>query len=188
MSGIKKESLSSIVDVAIRSADYLEKELARAVCLRDRSTGRDLKRANYMIVELQNAIGVEDRRRETDRAWAKAHLSLEEYLGEEFMLMRVIPYIIHLKQPEGCYYSVVTTAGRRHDSYGYLANLLSIVYLEGSIRHVTGSALDALIVERFADFGYGVSPCHAKDQFNRRLGRVIAKGRLRKVLRAEGSR
>ena len=36
----------------------LEEELARAVHLRDRSTGVALKRVNYRIAQLQNAIAV----------------------------------------------------------------------------------------------------------------------------------
>lgn len=119
----------------------------------------------------------------TELAWAKEHLSLEEYLDEEFGLLRVKPHITHLKQDLGCYYSYITAATLAPIEYGILDTAISAIYLEGAVKHITGSALDALIVQRFAENMAGVSPCHAADNFSRKRGRIIAKGRLLKVLR-----
>lgn len=118
-------------------------------------------------------------------AWAKIHLSHEDYLAEEFGLLGVKPHITHLKQDPGCVYSVVTVASPKYELEGDLNTVLWKIYLEGAIESKTGSALDALIVKRFAEFGCGVAPCHAGDNFSRKRGRIMSKGRLFKLLRAE---
>lgn len=112
-------------------------------------------------------------------------LTDEEYLTEEFRLLRVTPHITHLKQDTGCAYSVVTVATPDYETYRNLDIALLKIYLEGSVRHKTGSALDALIVKRFAEFDCGVAPCHAADNFSRKLGRIMSLGRLLKLLRAK---
>ena len=110
-------------------------------------------------------------------------LSLQDYLAEEFKLLGVQPHITHLKQPEGCFYNFVTVATPQYKPYPYLAAVLSEIYADGSRTHKTGSDLDRLLVRRFAELGYGVSPCHAKDNFSRKRGRIISEGRMRKALR-----
>lgn len=113
----------------------------------------------------------------------KHTLSQDDYLAEEFALLGVKPHITHLKQDPGCAYSVVTVATPQYETYQNLSIALLKIYLEGSVRHKTGSALDALIVKRFAEFDCGVAPCHAVDNFSRKLGRIISEGRLLKLLR-----
>ena len=93
-------------------------------------------------------------------------------------------HITHMKLPEDCYYSHITLATRMAEEYRVLDIAVSTIFLEGSTKHITGSALDALIVQRFAEFGAGASPCHAIDNFSRKRGRIIAKGRLLKHLKA----
>lgn len=116
-------------------------------------------------------------------AWAKRHLSLEDYLAEEFCLRGVKPHITHLKQDPGGAYSFVTVASPEYVLYHDLRSALLKIYLEGAIERKTGSALDALIVKRFAEIGCGVAPCHAADNFSRKRGRIMSEGRLLKLLR-----
>lgn len=115
----------------------------------------------------------------------KRTLSLVDYHAEEFGLLGVTSHITHLKQDSNCFYSVVTVATPQYETYRNLDIALSDIYLEGSIRHKTGSALDALIIKRFAEFSCGVAPCHAVDNFNRKRGRIMAEGRMLKLLRAD---
>lgn len=115
----------------------------------------------------------------------KRKLSLVDYHAEEFRLLGVKSHITHLKQEPFCFYSFVTVATPQYETYRNLDIVLSTIYLEGSIRHKTGSALDALIIERFAEFGCGVAPCHATDNFSRKRGRIMAEGRMLKLLRAD---
>lgn len=112
-------------------------------------------------------------------------MNQEEYLAEEFGLLGVKPHITHLKQDSDCVYSFVTVAAPRYELYRDLRTALLEIYLEGAISRKTGSALDALIVKRFAEFGCGVAPCHAADNFSRKRGRIMSKGRLLKLLRKE---
>ena len=113
----------------------------------------------------------------------KRKLSLVDYHAEEFGLLGVKSHITHLKQEPYCFYSFVTVATPQYETYRNLDIALSKIYLEGSIRHKTGSALDALIIKRFAEFGCGVAPCHAADNFSRKRGRIMAEGRLLKLQR-----
>lgn len=111
--------------------------------------------------------------------------SLEEQTDASIKEFDIISHTTHLKQSPGCYYSHITVATRKQEQYQHLDIAISKIYLEGSVTHITGSALDALIVTRFAEYGAGASPCHARDNFSRKRGRVIAKGRLLKLLRAQ---
>lgn len=113
-------------------------------------------------------------------------LTQEEYLTEEFRLLGVKPHITHLKQPDDCYYNVVTVATSTPHDYLRLSMVLSGCYLEGRV--TKRSDLGTLILDRFAEFGFGVALCHHLDQFSRERGRIISEGRLLKLLRAERRR
>ena len=93
-------------------------------------------------------------------------------------------HITHLKQLSGCYYSYITVATRNQEPYHHIRRMISHIYLEGADKHLTGSSLDDLIVQQFAKSGAGASPCHARDNFSRKRGRIIAKGRLLKHIKA----
>lgn len=93
-------------------------------------------------------------------------------------------HITHMKLPEDCYYSHITLATQKAEEYRVLDIAVNTIFLEGSIKHISGSALDALIVRRFAGLGAGASPCHAIDNFSRKRGRIIAKDRLLKHMKA----
>lgn len=112
-------------------------------------------------------------------------LSQEDYLGVEFGLLGVKPHIMHLRQDPGCAYSVITVAAPEYVLYREIHTAILDIFLEGAIKRLTGSALDALIVKRFAELGCGVAPCHAADNFSRKLGRIMSKGRLLKLIRKE---
>lgn len=112
-------------------------------------------------------------------------LSQEDRIDADLAKMGIQAHITHLKQEAPCAYSVVTVATAGYIEYRYLDINLGVVYLEGSIDHTKGSALDALLIERFAEMDTGVSPCHRQDNFSRKRGRIIAKGRLLKLLRTQ---
>lgn len=112
-------------------------------------------------------------------------MNQEEYLAEEFGLLGVKPHITHLKQLEWGYYSFVTIATPRYEEYALLDAALINIYQEGSVLRKNGSALDAFLAEEFGLLGFGVAPCHAVDNFSRKRGRIMAKGRLLKLLRKE---
>jgi len=183
---MKRESLSSIVDIAIHAAEDLENELSMLISTRERSVGMDLKRVNYRIAGVQNSIAVVDKRRAVAPELAKAHLTQEEYLDEEFRLMHVEPHITHLKLSEDSYYSVVTVATEDRLPYIIISKTLNKIYAEGyrSKRRDLG----AFLIDAFTECHCGVALCHHKDQFNRERGRIIAKGRLFKLMRKEGVR
>jgi len=122
-------------------------------------------------------------RKQTDRI--KAHLSQEEYLDEEFRLMHVEPHITHLKQPEDCYYSAVTVASRDEV---FFRNALAVCYAEAYESKNAKHKLGERIINAFRERDCGVALCHHLDQFNRKRGRIIAKGRLFKLMRKEGLR
>lgn len=112
-------------------------------------------------------------------------LSLEERTDARLALYKVRAHITHLRHPVHWEYSVVTVATPEYVEYKHLAVSLGLMYLEGSIHRTKGSALDALLIARFAGLNAGTSPCHRQDNFSRKRGRIIAKGRLLKLLRAQ---
>lgn len=118
----------------------------------------------------------------------KRTLSQEAYLAEEFRLLEASPHVTHLKQSEDCYYRVVTVAAPRYVPYQNHANTLAILFASASNLGIKGSNLDRFLVDGFASLGYGVAPCHQSDNFSRKLGRIMSKGRLLKILRALGAR
>ena len=111
--------------------------------------------------------------------------SLEERTDAKIKEFGITPHITHLKQSSVCYYSHITVATIGAADYRLLDITTKVIFMEAAVKQITGSALDALIVARFAKCGVGVSPCHARDNFSRKRGRIIAKGRLLKLLRAQ---
>jgi hypothetical protein len=158
----------------------LEDELAVVVGIRDQSVGMDLKRVNHKIAELQNAIAVADMRKAVPVL--KAHLSLEEYLDEEFRIVGATPHITHIKLPQESYYTVVTVASRYHISYPDQVRWLGMVFADARVKK---SNLGTFVLNAYVEGGFGVALCHYLDSFNRQRGRIIAKGRLLKALRNE---
>lgn len=95
--------------------------------------------------------------------------------------MSVKAHITHLKQPEDAYFKVVTVATETAHDYVLLDMVLAVCYahVEAKHRKDVGNA----IIEEFASLGAGVALCHHKDNFRRKLGRIIAKGRLLIIMR-----
>ena len=154
-------------------ADPLSRKLAKAVIgwIEDRSPmGR-------LIIDLLEKA--------ENGNFADGTPSLEDTTDKSLSGMGVTEvHITHMKLPEDCYYSHITLATQEAEEYKVLDIAVNTIFLEGSIKHIGGSALDALIVQRFAGLGAGASPCHAIDNFSRKRGRIIAKGRLLKHLKA----
>jgi len=112
-------------------------------------------------------------------------MKLEEYLDIEFELLGITPHITHLKMPENSYFNMITVATRHKEPYDVLMKSCSVIFADAYRAKKVRHNLGRFVVSKWAGKGYGVSPCHPSDQFDRWHGRVVAKGRLLKVLRAE---
>ena len=176
----------------------LEKKLATMVSLRDRSVGVDLRRANYAVARLESDIRIEATRRTVvhGQAGTKAHLSLEEYLDEEFWLLGVELYIYHIQpiepHPHGAVRAVTIASVAAINVEAVRSSLFSIEMLYWRLGRRRSQSIASFMKQQLeqqleADGCAGIAVCDYRDQFSRKRGRIIAKGRLRKVLRAEGS-
>jgi len=110
-------------------------------------------------------------------------MNLEEYLDEEFRLLGVTPHITHLKLLQESYYRVITVATPHHVPYLDSVKLLGVFF--SVARNEKRSDLGAFLIGAYAKRSCGVALCHHLDQFDRKRGRIIAKGRLFKLLRQE---
>lgn len=114
----------------------------------------------------------------------KRTLSQERYLDTELSLIKTKPHITHLKLPKECRYRVVTVAAPFRVSYPDLEHDLALAFSSAENLGVTKSSLGRYIVEIFSrNLGCGVALCHRLDPFDRKRGRIIAKGRLLKLER-----
>ena len=195
---MSEETLVSIVDEAIHHAERLEEGLTIMVGIRDRSVGIALKRANYKIAALQNSIAVAEGRAVVASAtlmelagW-KAHLSLEEYLDEEFKLLGVVPHVRHLYPicdvvglPRA-----VTIASITPINVETMESVISAI--ECGHRRMGSPRSPSMAIymkqQLEADGCAGIAVCDYRDQFSRKRGRLISKGRLLKALRNGGLR
>lgn len=108
----------------------------------------------------------------------------EEGLDIELELMGSDAHMRHFKLGPDSYYKVVTVATPHNISYPDAFKVLATIFndLQASGRSDRGT----FIIDSFAECGWGVALCHHLDQFNRKRGRIIAKGRLLKVLDTRG--
>ena len=109
-------------------------------------------------------------------------MKLEDYLDEEFKLLGVTPHITHLRLPEDSYFTVVTVASKFQMAYPDVFTRLSVILANAHVKK--RSDLGTYLIQEFDKCENGVALCHHLDQFNRERGRIIAKGRLLKALRA----
>ena len=194
---MSEETLVSIVDEAIHHAERLEEGLTIMVGIRDRSVGIALKRANYKIAALQNSIAVAEGRAVVASAtlmelagW-KAHLSLEDYLAEEFKLLNVNVRVRHILPDRyvrdiPCQsVSAVTVAYIGHLPEGKIRDILSDVELLCWRDPIRASTMIDEIYMRLNVLGFpGVAVCTTPK--SKLVRRIISEGKLLKALRAEG--
>lgn len=109
-------------------------------------------------------------------------MKLEDYLDEEFKLLGVTPHITHLKLPEDSYFPVVTVASKFQMAYPDVSKRLWVILANAHTKK--RSDRGTYLIQEFNKCENGVALCHHLDQFNRKRGRIIAKGRLLKALRA----
>ncbi len=112
-------------------------------------------------------------------------MNQEAYLDEEFRLMRVKPHIVHHRFPTGLYYTVVTVATRYRETFPISERRLQVIFNDAWTAGVLVDDHAAYVVKMFSDVGCGVAPITYRDHVSKRIRRVIAKGRLLKVLRQE---
>lgn len=116
-------------------------------------------------------------------------MNLEEYLDEEYRLLRVTPYVCHiqpLNQIPGRPRAVTIVTTYQINKEAVRRGLQSIETnhrrsgppYQQSLASYTKESLEM-------DGCAGVAVCDYRDQFNRQRGRIIAKGRLFKLLRKE---
>jgi len=114
----------------------------------------------------------------------KRTLSQKEYLDAEFRLLGITPHITHLRQPEDCYYRMVTVAAPYHILYADLAHDLRRVFAAAGKLDIPRFGLGRFVIERFSKNHWcGVALCHHLDQFDRKRGCIISEGRLLKFER-----
>lgn len=166
----------------------LEGELTALVHIRERSVGIALKKANFMIAALQNTIAIADKKA-VIALELRAHLSLEEHLDEEFRVMRVTSYVVHIRP-------IASTAGLPRavtiasvdpinvDTMRHAISAIEWAYRRGGCPR-SQSIASFMKQQLEADGCVGVAVCGYRDQFSRKRGRIIAKGRLFKLLRKE---
>jgi len=116
----------------------------------------------------------------------KRILSQEDYLKEEFRLLNVTPHITHIRMEPGNYYNVITIASQYVNQYEAVTKTIAISFQDA---YDSGrSDIGTLLLDSLSRCGYGVALCHHLDQFDRKLGRIIAKGRLLKMIRKSKDR
>jgi len=110
-------------------------------------------------------------------------LTAEQRVDAELAEIGVTAHITHLKQPDDTYFKVVTIATPKPEKYKHIDIALSTIYLDASVQK--RSDLGKMVIERFSKMGCGVAMCHHRDNFSHKRGRIIAKGRMLKILRGE---
>ena len=92
-------------------------------------------------------------------------------------------HIAHLKQPDGCYFKVITVATRRPEKHRDTERRIQVAYR--IVHHEKRSDIGAAVMEQLSDHGWGVALCSHNDNCNRKRGRILAKGRLLKIIRGK---
>lgn len=110
-------------------------------------------------------------------------LSQEARIDAELAGLGVRAYITHMKQPDDGYFKRITVAAPAYEPYSRLGVVLSACTLEAYADR--RSDLGTVFINGFAKVGMGVALCHHLDNFDRKLGRIIAEGRLLKLRRTQ---
>ena len=122
---------------------------------------------------------------EQDAEFGERAMNQEAYLEEEFRLLGVKPHIMHYRFPAGMYYTVVTVATRYRETFSVSERRLQVIFNDAWRAGVLVEDHAAYVVKMFSDAGCGVAPITYRDHKSKRIRRVIAKGRLLKLLRQE---
>nr|QNO41459.1 hypothetical protein CIDILJJO_00006 [Methanosarcinales archaeon ANME-2c ERB4]QNO42107.1 hypothetical protein INBEEEIC_00009 [Methanosarcinales archaeon ANME-2c ERB4]QNO42310.1 hypothetical protein OEDCDHIP_00027 [Methanosarcinales archaeon ANME-2c ERB4]QNO42473.1 hypothetical protein LBOOMNCC_00026 [Methanosarcinales archaeon ANME-2c ERB4]QNO42703.1 hypothetical protein AOABALHP_00006 [Methanosarcinales archaeon ANME-2c ERB4] len=109
-------------------------------------------------------------------------MNLEVYLDEELALLGVTPHITHLRLTKTDCFAAVTVAAPDYEDH--LGMHIRLFRFFGAAFVAQRQDLGRFLVGAFAGIENGVALCHHLDQFNRKRGRIIAKGRLIKAIRA----
>lgn len=105
---------------------------------------------------------------------------IEERLDKEFEKMEIKPYIYHFVEGIEPFAAITIVEAMRY-SWNNIKDIVDTAMKNAkSLRH--NKASEVIRSLHYADI-YGVAICDRRDQFNRKLGRVIAKGRLLKHLK-----
>lgn len=107
----------------------------------------------------------------------------ETQIDAELVRRGVKAHVVHIKHPEDSYFKVVTVATKHFATPSGMHATLSHLYQAAYRQH--RSNVGAFIHDAFEGIGAGVALCHYRDNFNRSRGRIIAKGRLLKLLKNE---
>jgi len=115
-------------------------------------------------------------------------MDLEKYLDEEFRLLKVEPHIMHIRAHTGgrelpSAVTLATVDPLNIKTVGLVLFHLETIYYGDEDLQKTRS-LASFMKQRLEEDGCaGVAVCDYRDQFSRKRGRIIAKGRLFKLLR-----
>ena len=110
----------------------------------------------------------------------------ESTLDKELERLGVKPYIYHFT--DVCPFNVITVASKNKEEWAKLKKAINTAIgmaTLGSLMHK--GAAGVLLQRVLAGRGLGVAICDPRDQFNRKLGRTKAKGRLIQILLKEES-
>lgn len=115
-------------------------------------------------------------------AW-RGQLPLEDYLDIEFSLLRVTPHIVHIRAHTEVvgFPSAVTLATVEPVDVGAVRYSLGVIEDGDGCKSMASRMKQVLE----SDGSAGVAVCDYRDQFSRKRGRIIAKGRLLKLLRKQ---
>ena len=108
---------------------------------------------------------------------------LEARLDREFESMNIRPHIHHIKLINDAYFNVVTIAAPHQISYDDAVEQLATIV--GDCCEARRTDYGRFLIDAFNKIGWGVALCHHSDQFSRKRGRIIAKGRLLKWMSRE---
>ena len=110
---------------------------------------------------------------------------IEKKLDEEFELLGIRPRIYHFRDLS--LFNAITIATVSDiDEDDFWSTFEDINRSKSSFvrNHPLPVHDGSYVLQKLTMMSYGVALCDLQDQFNRRLGRVIAKGRLLKICRS----
>jgi len=112
--------------------------------------------------------------------------NLENRLDAEFKARGIKPYIYHITK-DTIYFTGFTIVHDKRMTLSALDHLLSKVYAREELWELYPITPATRLLTGLREQGiYGVAICNERDQYSKKRGRIIAKGRLLKHLRGSG--